>query len=201
MPFKEFWKAQTFTEDFYSTQSLSFWSYLPQFTPWRWVKSKIAIKITQNKGPISFQISMKTIITFCSIWAFFGNKWTQCQRSRGHILVWHCFFKNSLLGSRCWWNSYGRSSFKTRVFLALVSFFILPDNFFNLWSIFKCLTQRMERINWISRYRTLSWIFWKKIIKRNQMFKKLARPWKLLVGPSAVIQFLFGFCQIPDTSR
>ena len=34
-----------------------------------------AIQISQYQGPISIQLSMKTIITFCSIWAFFGYKW------------------------------------------------------------------------------------------------------------------------------
>ena len=34
-----------------------------------------AIQTSQNQVPISFQLSMETIITFCSIWAFFGYKW------------------------------------------------------------------------------------------------------------------------------
>ena len=69
----------------------------PQFNPWRWPKSDkvinsgkrpshLAIQIIQNQGPISFQFSMKTIITFCSIWAFLKYKWVQGQRSGGHSL-------------------------------------------------------------------------------------------------------------------
>ena len=69
----------------------------PQFNPWRWPKSDkvinsgkrpthLAIQIIQNQGPISFQFSMKTIITFCSIWAFLKYKWVQGQRSVGHSL-------------------------------------------------------------------------------------------------------------------
>ena len=52
--------------------------------------------------------------------------------------------------------------FKLAFFLALVSFFIFSDNFFDFGPIFKCHTQKMERINWISRCRTLYWIFCKK---------------------------------------
>ena len=64
------------------------------------------IQMNQNQGPISFQFSLKTVMTFCSIWAFFGYKWT-------------------------------------KVFPALVSFFILSDNFFWFLTYFW--------INWISR--------------------------------------------------
>ena len=34
-----------------------------------------AIQINQNQGPISIQLTLTTIITFCSSWAFFGYKW------------------------------------------------------------------------------------------------------------------------------
>ena len=34
----------------------------------------LAIQINKNQSPISFQLTMKTIITFCSIWAFFFGK-------------------------------------------------------------------------------------------------------------------------------
>ena len=86
---------------------------------------------------------MKTIITFCSIWAFLGYKWAQCQRVRGHSLGQNYFFKSLLLRARCWRNSFGRSSFQTHVFIALVSLFILSDNFFDLGPIFKW-------IDWLS---------------------------------------------------
>ena len=61
------------------------------------------------------------------------------------------------------------------VFSALVPFFILSDNFFDFGPIFKCHTQRMEKVNWISRSRTLCWIFWKKkIIKKIEYSKSLS---------------------------
>ena len=31
------------------------------------------IQISQNQGLISFQFLMKSIITFCAIWSFFGT--------------------------------------------------------------------------------------------------------------------------------
>ena len=52
--------------------------------------------------------------------------------------------------------------FKLAFFLALMSFFTFSDNFFDFGPIFKCHTQKMEIINWISRCRTLYWIFCKK---------------------------------------
>ena len=33
--------------------------------------------MNQNQGPISFKFSLKTVITFCFIWAFFGYKWAK----------------------------------------------------------------------------------------------------------------------------
>ena len=40
----------------------------------------------------------------------------------------------------------------------------------------------------------------KKNYLKNQIFKKLARPWKLLVWPSTVKSLIFSFCWFPDTS-
>ena len=37
--------------------------------------SQLATQIIQNQSPISFQLSVKTRITFCSIWTFFGYDW------------------------------------------------------------------------------------------------------------------------------
>ena len=71
----------------------------PQFTSWKWPVKNIHQIIQMNQGPISFEFSLKTVITFCSIWAFFGYKWA----------------KN---------------------FPALVSLFILSDNFFESRPIF-----------------------------------------------------------------
>ena len=90
MPFKGFWKARIFTENFYCTQSLSFWSdFDPNLPTEHGQKHKNrhrTIQISQNQGPTSFQFSMKTIITFCCIWVFFGYWWAHFERSRGHTL-------------------------------------------------------------------------------------------------------------------
>ena len=40
------------------------------------------IQISQNQGHISFQLLMESIMTFCSIWAFFGNKWEMGSGSK-----------------------------------------------------------------------------------------------------------------------
>ena len=56
----------------------------------------------------------------------------------------------------CW--KFGRSLFQTRVIAALVSFFILSNNF-------SCFGP-IERINWISRCRTLWQIFRKIFIEK-----------------------------------
>ena len=44
--------------------------------------SQLAIQISQNQSPIHFQLLMKTIITFCSIWAFFGTGTIGCIEPR-----------------------------------------------------------------------------------------------------------------------
>ena len=44
------------------------------------------IKVSQNQDPISFQFSIKTVITFWFIWYYFGYKWGHAQKSRGHNL-------------------------------------------------------------------------------------------------------------------
>ena len=40
----------------------------------------------------------------------------------------------------------------------------------------------------------------KKLFEKSLTTKKLARPWKFWVKPSAAIYFFFGFCCFPDTS-
>ena len=44
------------------------------------------IQISKNEGSISFQFSVKIVINFCAIWAFFGYKWAHDQRSSGNNL-------------------------------------------------------------------------------------------------------------------
>ena len=73
MPFKEFWKSQTFTETG-CTQTLRFGSTLTPIYPLKMTKMKSsywAFKIIQNQGPISFHFSVKIIILLCAIWAVF----------------------------------------------------------------------------------------------------------------------------------
>ena len=91
--------------------------------------SHLAIQINQNQSSISFQLSIKTIIMFCSIWAFFRYK--------------------RVIG------------------------IILSDHLFDFGPSFKCHIQRMERINWIFRCRTLCQIFWKKKKKKIKKIKYL----------------------------
>ena len=63
-----------------------------------------------------------------------------------------------------------------RIFPVLVSFFILSDIFFDFEPIFKCYNQSMEKVNWLSRSRTLCLIFWKKIIKKIEYSRSLSDP-------------------------
>ena len=46
-----------------------------------------SIQINHNQGPIFYQFLMEIVISLCVIWAFFGYKWAQGQRSRGHSLA------------------------------------------------------------------------------------------------------------------
>ena len=60
--------------------------------------SHLAIQTSQNQSPISFQLSMKIITTFCSIWDFrvqMGNG-PGVQRSKGNSLGQQHFFKHPL---------------------------------------------------------------------------------------------------------
>ena len=92
--------------------------------------SQLTIQIIQNQSPISFQISMKTIITFCSIWTFFRYDWVIDPGSK--------IIKSQLkLAS-----------------LSRKSLIIVSDHFL-IMDLFLSATQRMERIDCISRYRIL----------------------------------------------
>ena len=99
--------------------------------------SQLAIQIIQNQSPISFLISMKTIIISCSIWAFFGFNWVMGPglKTKRSQLKLPPLFQKSLIVS-------------------------------DFGPIFKYHTQRMERTNQISRCRTLCKVFWKKLIKK-----------------------------------
>ena len=52
-----------------------------------------------------------------------------------------------------------------KIFNLCLRWHILRSCHFFAEATFKYHTQRMERINWICRCRTLCWIFWKKKIK------------------------------------
>ena len=129
-------KNSNFYRDRGCTQRSSFWSNFDPVYRLKMVEIKhgqLAIQISLNQSPISFQLSIKTIITFCSSWAFFGYN---CAMDPGQ-----------------------RSRVK-RLQLRLAPLFqkpliILSDHFFDFGPIFKCYTQRIERLDWISRCRTL----------------------------------------------
>ena len=88
------------------------------------------------------------------------------------------------------------SSFQASAFPVLVSFFMLFDKFFDFGSIFKCHTQRIEKVNWISRSKTLCWIFWKKSLKKSNIQEACQTLKTINVAISShVISFRF-----PDTS-
>ena len=81
MLFESFWKIRIFTETG-RTQNLTFWSNSTPIYPLKIAEIKNrhwAIQINQNRGTISFQSLMKTIITFCAIWPFFGYTRAQGQ--------------------------------------------------------------------------------------------------------------------------
>ena len=67
MSFKAFWKTRIFIETG-RTHGLSFWSNFDESLRMAKIKnSHQATQVNQNGSPLSFQFSMKTIITFCSI--------------------------------------------------------------------------------------------------------------------------------------
>ena len=102
------------------------------------------------------------------------------------------------------WRAFGRSSFQSCVFPPLVSFLIVSYIFFDFIPIFKCHTQSMERINWISRFWTLCWIFWKKFIKKKSNIQEAYQTLKIVgVAISSHITFFSvfaGFWTLPDNS-
>ena len=87
-PFKGFWKAQIFTENFKVPTFLRFWSnFGSNLPPEDGQNAKIKnshpiTQINQNQGPISFQFLMKTIINFLSIWASLGTNGPSVKRSQ-----------------------------------------------------------------------------------------------------------------------
>ena len=72
------------------------------------------------------------------------------------------------------WMSWEENSFSTnkKILNLCLRWKILRNYPFVAEVTFKCHTQRMERINWFSRCRTLCWVFWKKN-HWNKIFQKL----------------------------
>ena len=71
-----FWKIRIFAETGDVHKVSVFGSILTPIYPLKMAEiknSRLAIQIIQSQSPISFQLSMKTIITFCSIWNFPGT--------------------------------------------------------------------------------------------------------------------------------
>ena len=105
----------------------------PQFTPWRWSKStKVNIF---EKNLIHRAIQIPSIFNekcnyFLLYLDFFGYKLVQDQRSRGHSLGQHHFFKMPSIRAKLWWKDTSCSSFQTQVIPALVSFFTFSDPLF-----------------------------------------------------------------------
>ena len=83
--FKAFWKTQIFTETGnvhkVSVFGLTFIPiYLLKMAEIK--NSHLVIQISKNQSPISFQLSVKNLITFCSIWAVFGYNWVMNPGSK-----------------------------------------------------------------------------------------------------------------------
>ena len=69
--------------------------------------TKIIIQMNQNRGPIFFQLSLKTVKTFCSIWAFF---WIQMGQNFSRFgVVFYTFWHFFWLSTYFWINWISRS--------------------------------------------------------------------------------------------
>ena len=55
------------------------------------------VQINQYQGPISFQFSMKTIITFCSIWPFLGVQMDPVSKMKRSLLRLAPHFQGPLI--------------------------------------------------------------------------------------------------------
>ena len=87
--FKAFWNTRIFTETGDVHKVSVFGTTLTPIYPLKMTQIKnshLAIQINQNQSPISFKLLMKTIITFCYIWAFFRYKWVIRIKLSDHLL-------------------------------------------------------------------------------------------------------------------
>ena len=131
-----------------------------------------AIQINHDKCTINLlsDFNEKFNYLLCYL-GFFQVEMGPVSNIKRSLLRLAPLFQKSLLRDSCLGNNFSRSSFQTRVIPTLVLFSALSDHFFDFKPIFKCHTQMTERINWISRCRTLCRIFWKKIIKRSNTLR------------------------------
>ena len=84
--------------------------------------------------------------------------------------------KYPLLRASCC--SFSCSSFESHIIPSLVLFLHFLTIFFYFTLILRCHNQRMERINWISRPRTLCWIFWEKSsLTKSNILEAPQIPW------------------------
>ena len=145
MPFKAFWRTRIFTVTGL-TPSLRFWSnFDPNFPP----------EYGQNQGPAFFQFSVL-------LFGFFsGTNGLMVKDQKITVSGSTTFSKFPLLRSSCC--NFGPGSFQIHVIPFSIFFFYTSWSFFiNFTLIFRCHNQRMERIDWIPRIKTLCWIFWGK---------------------------------------
>ena len=69
-------------------------NFVPNLPSMTQIKNNhLAIQINQNQSPIFFQLLMKTIMTFCSIWAFFWHKWVTGIIFSDHLFDFGSSFK------------------------------------------------------------------------------------------------------------
>ena len=108
------------------------------------------VQISDNKGPISFQLLMKTIASFCSTWFFFSGAngyWVLGQRSRSQDLV-----------------PLSQKSF------------IIISNYFLTMDLFLSATPKGWKESIVFPYaKPYSELFQKKFHLKSQIFHQLAR--------------------------
>ena len=113
---------------------------------------------------------MKILISFVLFGLFSGTNRLIVKVQVATAEVSTTFSKPSLLRVSCY--NFRRNSFQTHVISALVLFFTLFNYCFDFALVFRCHNQRIEKMDLISRRRTLCWIFSKK---KNQNKIKYSR--------------------------
>ena len=109
----------------------------PQFAPWRWPKSKIAIRLSKSvkvKALSPFNFQWKLWLTFVLFVLFWGYKWAHGQNSCGTSLNLHHVFKMPFIEASCC--NFGLSSFQTHVIPFLVLFLHFLTFFYRFFTYF-----------------------------------------------------------------